>query len=537
MDSRKESGRTGGSGHATQLRVPRSYLAHQRGWTRLLSLLAAFAFTGCLAGPLAGTNFPFEPCIKTVGMSRLTVSLKNTSWISRTGGTRVCFVFSALPAADCYPGGYRCCNTGFNKFKFYADPACRRAITDIAYQTNVGRVISVSSVYFEDDGDADTFIGKITTLPFTLSNIDGGVLCWTLVEPCPTLAQFTHPATRDLNLFEIALYDKKVDNYESAAPHPSEPQVPATKPVVRFTREARVYGIFLLPGISFDDARARCGRGGGFLVSVMNTADWVDVQTALTEPSLYGEFRDRMNAWIGVDPTDTSSWLDGGAIRFWPNNQPPRVSGLCITAACNSTNGQRQPRACSLEPTPCTSRTVQGFICKTYTAVMSYIQAAPSYGKTYVYSMYDMYSSAANTYCRRLGGRMVSYNTPDEFNMVLEPLINGAVRVQKSAFDSNGRVTVWLGFADPAASRWVDGTPVTFSKLNTTGAPGCYIIRCPYSQTSTAGAAAAAAAGVVSPLDACTWELLPSCMRLNLFICELPGVFEGSSGATFTVSP
>ncbi|EFJ49712.1 hypothetical protein VOLCADRAFT_104275 [Volvox carteri f. nagariensis] len=512
------------------------------------------------------------------------VALHGWGWSATRGETRVCFQFSVSAPELCDAGPRRCCNTGFHKFKFYPDPMCKQAVNSVTYQVKGGPVVGpISSVYYERSGD--TFIGKITMLPFTINTTDGAVLCWTLRSPCSTLRDLAHPKTRDLNLLEVALYDYKVDGYEvntanpppppklsppspppsspppsprlpppsppPPSPPPPSPPPPSqntpgqdlTKPAVRFYQDSRVFGIFLLPGISFDDARARCGRGGGFLVSLVSSSEWNEVRAALAELSSYSGFGNSLSVWVGVDPAGNSTWLDGGAIRFWTNNQPPRVGGLCYTAVCSGTDGQQAVAAsCTLEPIPCTSRTVQGFICKTYTGVITYINAAASYGKTYVYSTYGLNSNAASTYCGRLGGQMVSYNTPDEFNMVLQPLIYGTIRVQRSAIDSNGTVTVWLGFSDPAASRWMDGTPVTFSKLNTTSATGCYIIRCPYAQRQSAGAGAAgagaaAAAGMVSPLDACTWELQPSCMRLSLFICELPGVFEGSSGAALLVSP
>jgi hypothetical protein len=93
-----------------------------------------------------------------------------------------------------------------------ADEKCRRAMTDVTYQTNSGRPIRLDAIYYENSGDK--FIGKVTTLPFNLTNADGGVICWTLRDPCPTLRLFANPLTRDKGLFEVALYDRKVDNYE-----------------------------------------------------------------------------------------------------------------------------------------------------------------------------------------------------------------------------------------------------------------------------------------------------------------------------------
>ncbi|GLI61422.1 hypothetical protein VaNZ11_003780 [Volvox africanus] len=665
----------------------------------LMCLFAAIAIPGGLAGPLAGTNFPFEPCIKTPGTSRLSVAFKNTSWDSRRRSTRVCLGFSVGPEEDCDAGALRCCQTGFNKFKFYPDPSCRRAITDIVYQTNSGRVIGVDSVYFENFGD--TFIGKVTTLTFSLANANGGVLCWSLVDPCPTLLQFTHPATRDKNLFEVALYDKKVDNYECCPlgaiptygtdappslppappspprgpsrpspmprprpppprspppprrpppspkpsppprmpppPRPSPPKPPSPpsprqqssplvrlppagtrqpppirsepsprapspsppppsppppsppppsppppnppppnppppsppppsplpappsafgspspvalsaprplspafqptpflrntqdaqqsntrqgliEPVVSYTQDSRTYGIFISPGVSFSDAAARCGRGGGFLATLLSVSEWSDLRSALGDSRLYMGPGDRLSVWIGLDPkAGSNAWLDGGAIRFWPQLSPPKQDGTCYTASCNLT--ETETPTCSWEPTPCSSVAVQGFVCKTYINVVSYINASPTQGKTYIYSQYGMYSSAAGNYCRRLGGYMASYNSQDEFNTVIFPLVTGEVEIPRSAMNINGRVVVWLGFGDPAATRWQDGSPVTFSRLNTTGPPWCYVLNCPYGIEKGGNP------------DACLWNLLQTCLRLSVFICELPGVHERGSG-------
>ncbi|GIL54257.1 hypothetical protein Vafri_9838 [Volvox africanus] len=666
-----------------------------------MCLFAAIAIPGSLAGPLAGTNFPFEPCIKTPGTSRLSVAFKNTSWDSRKRSTRVCLEFSVGPEEDCDAGDLRCCQTGFNKFKFYPDPSCRRAITDIAYQTNLGRVIGVDSVYFENFGD--TFIGKITTLTFSLANANGGVLCWSLVDPCPTLLQFTHPATRGKNLFEVALYDKKVDNYEccplgaiqtygtdappsppplppnpprgpsrpppiprprpppprspppprrpppsprpsppprmpppprpsppkrppppsprpqppsprsppagTRQPPPIHPQLPSRmpsssppppslpssiqlspslptpippppippppsppppspppprppppspapprppppspaprplspapqtsplppntqdtlqndtrqgliEPVVSYTQDSRTYGIFISPGVSFSDAAARCGRGGGFLATLISVTEWSDLRSALGASRLYMGSGDSLRVWIGVDPKPgTNAWLDGGAIRFWPVLSPPKQDGMCYTASCNLTAAEAP--ACSWDPLPCSSVAVQGFVCKTYISVVSYINAAPTQGKTYIYSLYGMYNMAASNYCRRLGGYMVSYNSQDEFNTVLLPLVTGEIEVPRTVINSIGRVVVWLGFADQAATRWQDGSRVTFSRLNATGPPWCYVLNCPYGIEKGG-----------SP-DACLWNLLQTCLRLSMFICELPGVHERGSG-------
>ncbi|KXZ53130.1 hypothetical protein GPECTOR_7g1021 [Gonium pectorale] len=178
----------------------------------LLCVLAAALLSVASAGPLAGTRFPFESCIKTDGSSRFSAYLKNNTYDVWTGTSRVCIGFEVAPADACDAGPYRCCNTNFNKFKFYPSPNCRRAMREVFFQLNTGPPVKIDALYYEDEGEE--FIGKVTTLPFTLENADGGSICWTLVPPCGTLYEFTHEATRDKGLFEIALYDRKVDNYE-----------------------------------------------------------------------------------------------------------------------------------------------------------------------------------------------------------------------------------------------------------------------------------------------------------------------------------
>eukprot|EP00198_Chlamydomonas_reinhardtii_P004804 XP_001694140.1 predicted protein [Chlamydomonas reinhardtii] len=363
------------------------------------------------------------------------------------------------------------CLLAREQFKFYPGPNCRRAMSSVKLQLSDGSTQTRGSIYYEDSGDR--FIGKITTLPFNLQNANGAVLCWTLTAPCPTLFEFTHPATRDKGLFEIALYDHKV---------------------------------FLAKAAPFDMARARCGRGGGVLASLPSASEWQSVEAQLQTANIYRDGATRAVLWIGVDPVSLGVWLDG------------TTAGMCYAANCPS-NGQ----PCTWDALPCDSTAVDGFICEIDTNAVSYALGVPETGSTYVYSNTTIFSRSAATFCGRLGGLLFSANTQDEFNRVVAPIVNGQVPVNTNRNPNGsgpGRYRYWLGIADAEATKWVDGSDVTFSRFTETGAPGCYDIDCP------AGPGASAS---LTPAD-CVWELATGCLRLYNFICEIPGVLEGPSG-------
>lgn len=98
-------------------------------------------------------------------------------------------------------------------------------------------------------------------------------------------------------------------------------------------------------------------------------------------------------------------------------------------------------------------------------------------------------------------------------------ILDDAPQVESWSISSDGRVLVWLAFRDATATTWQDGSAVTLSRLEAPGPLNCYVLNCPYDSMEATPAS-------------CTWETLSACLTLNLFVCELPGVYEGGSGRT-----
>ncbi|KXZ53129.1 hypothetical protein GPECTOR_7g1020 [Gonium pectorale] len=299
------------------------------------------------------------------------------------------------------------------------------------------------------------------------------------------------------------------------------------EPVLSFSRGSVRLNAFLAPKTNFNNAKARCGRGGGNLAAFSAQAEYTALLPLLSSSTLYRDGTERVVLWIGVDPrspagaNETGLWLDDSPIEFWPKDNEPRQAGMCYALNCTSADGG----GCSWDALPCGSTAPQGFLCETNTASVSYLYGVPSTGKTYVYGAAGAALRGATLLCSRWNGQLVSFNSDKEFDVVMTPLLNGSVPVKGNTI-SGGQLRTWLGIADRNATKWRDGTSVGPGSFSVTGAPGCYVARCPAPATGAAGAGSATAP---SP-DQCVWELADKCLTRNNFICEMPGVLEGPSG-------
>ncbi|KAG2483461.1 hypothetical protein HYH03_017644 [Edaphochlamys debaryana] len=307
------------------------------------------------------------------------------------------------------------------------------------------------------------------------------------------------------------------------APRPPPPPRPvgpadAKQPALTFTFGRSVYTAFYAPFASFVAARGRCGRSGGVLVSFNSEAEWTATGPNLVGPYLFRGGEDRVLLWVGVDPTVNGLWLDGNLVQYWPPNSEPRVLGNCYAISCAASGV-----GCYLVALNCNDTSPHGFMCETDANAVSYVLGVPEFNKTYAYGINAVFSRTANQYCLRLGGLSVSFNTEAEYDTVMTPVVTGVAPIPAYRIQDN-RVRIWLGFGSLDASTWSDGTRVTFSRLtSTSSALGCFTLNCPATTSPTA-----------SP-DACVWEPSPGgCLRLNLFICEIPGVVESGSGPVWT---
>ncbi|KAJ9516276.1 hypothetical protein QJQ45_001107 [Haematococcus lacustris] len=174
------------------------------------------------AGDATGSGFPyFDNCRSSLSETRFDVRLTSEA-VNPVNGSVFCWTVYVKPATACLSPQRRCCSTSFAKVKLYTNQLCNRSfsvmqVTAPLINFNVTASVSQDNVC---SAQSITNCVKFTQFgPIPQSGANGTTLCMRMRSAreggvCHTLQQITNPVLANRSLFELGIYDRKVDNYE-----------------------------------------------------------------------------------------------------------------------------------------------------------------------------------------------------------------------------------------------------------------------------------------------------------------------------------
>ncbi|KAL6753716.1 hypothetical protein V8C86DRAFT_2721374 [Haematococcus lacustris] len=187
----------------------------------LIAIVASWA-TVSQAGDATGSGFPyFDNCRRSLSETRFDVRLTSEA-VNPVNGSVFCWTVYVKPATACLSPQRRCCSTSFAKVKLYTNQLCNRSfsvmqVTAPLINFNVTASVSQDNVC---SAQSITNCVKFTQFgPIPQSGANGTTLCMRMRSAreggvCHTLQQITNPVLANRSLFELGIYDRKVDNYE-----------------------------------------------------------------------------------------------------------------------------------------------------------------------------------------------------------------------------------------------------------------------------------------------------------------------------------
>ncbi|KAJ9519937.1 hypothetical protein QJQ45_014665, partial [Haematococcus lacustris] len=188
----------------------------------------------CHAGDATGSGFPFfDNCRRSLSETRFDLRFVRET-VDPVQGSVFCWAVFVKPASTCSSPRRRCCDTTFSKVKLYtshckdayvctlaADPECNRSFDTMRVTSPLANVNFTVSVSQDNvcSARSETSCVKFTQFrAFGVSEANGTTLCIRMRPSsggsCSTLQQITNPVLAGRSLFELGLYDVKVDNYE-----------------------------------------------------------------------------------------------------------------------------------------------------------------------------------------------------------------------------------------------------------------------------------------------------------------------------------
>eukprot|EP00798_Chlamydomonas_sp_ICE-L_P014959 gene14959-21015_t len=211
-------------------------IAHQLASALFVTLLAlCLGFSN--AHMLSGSGFPWEGCKERHASAGYNATLY--SYMESSTGSQMCFRIYTTNFTECMKNNNapnnktRCCDTMFNKMKFWPAQNCWRAIKNVKVQlaswdkphkVSVQKQIMTPSQVADYDRrlppsgrlprGSDQWVAKVTNLNWSHEEVDGATICLQLKAPCANLQ--TYAANGET--LEWLLYDIKVDNYECCVP-------------------------------------------------------------------------------------------------------------------------------------------------------------------------------------------------------------------------------------------------------------------------------------------------------------------------------
>ncbi|GFH14400.1 DUF3707 domain-containing protein, partial [Haematococcus lacustris] len=201
----------------------------------------------CHAGDATGSGFPFfDNCRRSLSETRFDVRFVRyarklfgalsgrrlqgqpssshpfrSETVDPVQGSVFCWVVFVKPASTCSSPRRRCCDTTFSKVKLYTNPECNRSFDTMRVTSPLANVNFTVSVSQDNvcSARSETSCVKFTQFrAFRVSDANGTTLCIRMRPSsggsCSTLQQITNPVLAGRSLFELGLYDVKVDNYE-----------------------------------------------------------------------------------------------------------------------------------------------------------------------------------------------------------------------------------------------------------------------------------------------------------------------------------
>ncbi|KAL6762112.1 hypothetical protein V8C86DRAFT_719334 [Haematococcus lacustris] len=186
-----------------------------------LLTLAASWLAVCHAGDATGSGFPFfDNCRRSLSETRFDLRFVRET-VDPVQGSVFCWAVFVKPASTCSSPRRRCCDTTFSKVKLYTNPECNRSFDTMRVTSPLANVNFTVSVSQDNvcSARSETSCVKFTQFrAFGVSEANGTTLCIRMRPSsggnCSTLQQITNPVLAGRSLFELGLYDVKVDNYE-----------------------------------------------------------------------------------------------------------------------------------------------------------------------------------------------------------------------------------------------------------------------------------------------------------------------------------
>ncbi|KAJ9516496.1 hypothetical protein QJQ45_011158 [Haematococcus lacustris] len=187
----------------------------------LIAVVASWA-TVCRAGDATGSGFPyFDNCRRSLSETRFDVRLTSEA-VNPVNGSVFCWTVYVKPATACLSPQRRCCSTSFAKVKLYTNQLCNRSFSVMQVTAPLINFNVTASVTQDNVCSAQSITNcvKFTQFgPIPQSGADGTTLCMRMRSAreggvCHTLQQITNPVLANRSLFELGIYDRKVDNYE-----------------------------------------------------------------------------------------------------------------------------------------------------------------------------------------------------------------------------------------------------------------------------------------------------------------------------------
>eukprot|EP00798_Chlamydomonas_sp_ICE-L_P030445 gene30445-35455_t len=234
------------------------------------------------------TAFPFEGCRQMIDRKQSYQAVLE-SYVEQEQSAEMCYKIVLINTTLCdignkYPNNEtRCCNTDFNKLKFWPNQDCRGAITRVTYQRKSDpepvmrswnqqimppqtvASFTKSWMFQTEKNPANKqfepqWVYKVENLQWTREDADEARICIRIGGPCPTMKKFAYNGKE----LEWLLYDLKADNYECCVPGVTEvvtvsefhvnTSLPCPSPwVVDYTEVCHVEPLTVLP--NFGSAR------------------------------------------------------------------------------------------------------------------------------------------------------------------------------------------------------------------------------------------------------------------------------------------
>ncbi|KAJ9516392.1 hypothetical protein QJQ45_011062 [Haematococcus lacustris] len=174
------------------------------------------------AGDATGSGFPyFDNCRSSLSETRFDVRLTSEA-VNPVNGSVFCWTVYVKPATACLSPQRRCCSTSFAKVKLYTNQLCNRSFSVMQVTAPLINFNVTASVTQDNVCSAQSITNcvKFTQFgPIPQSGANGTTLCMRMRSAreggvCHTLQQITNPVLANRSLFELGIYDRKVDNYD-----------------------------------------------------------------------------------------------------------------------------------------------------------------------------------------------------------------------------------------------------------------------------------------------------------------------------------